>query len=105
MRTSKEFELRAACKKELALLKFPKMKLLHSILAVSVLACLLLLTTCKKHDLSSNGTPNTPPNYNNPNTANPVLASVAGTIVDENDNPLVSVTVRAAGKSRITDPQ
>ena len=81
------------------------MKLLHSILAVSVLAGLLLLTTCKKHDLTSNGNPGTPPNYSNPNTAAPVLASVSGTIVDENDDPLSNVTVRAAGKSLITDLQ
>jgi hypothetical protein len=81
------------------------MKLLHSSLAVSVLAGLLLLTTCKKHDLPSNGNPGIPPNYNNPNTSKPVLASVAGTIVDDRDNPLGGVTVRAAGKSLITDLQ
>src|SRR5947209_2630760 len=80
------------------------MKLLHSSLAVSFLAGLLFLTTCKKHDLPSNGSPGNT-NYNNPNTPNPVLASVVGTIVDGNDDPVSGVTVRASGKTQITDPR
>src|SRR4051812_35056751 len=80
------------------------MKLQHFCLAVSFLAGLLFVTTCKKHDLPSNVSPGNS-NYNNPNTPSPVLASVAGTIVDENDDPVTGVTVRASGKIQITNPQ
>src|SRR5689334_8870775 len=77
---------------------------LHTPLSVSVLAGLLFLTTCKKHDLPSNGNPGNT-NYNNPNTSSPVLASVAGIIVDENDDPVSGVTVHASGKTKLTDPR